>query len=108
MSERIDVVIEHDEFDWGKVEGVTLKEAAAYLARMAEKLPPDAFIDEHWTGYEDMKIRVISLRKETDQEYAVRKQQEESKEVAARIEKEAAERAKRLAQYNQLKKEFEW
>jgi hypothetical protein len=107
MSERITVIVEHGEFDWGKVEGVTLKEAAAYLARMAEKLPPDAVIDEHWTGYEDMKIRVISFRKETDQEYAMRKQQEgQSKERAARKEKEAAERAKRLKKYSELKREF--
>lgn len=100
------VLVEHD-FDWGRIEGVPLSEAADYLRVLATGLPVDACLDEHWTGYEDMTMRVISYRDETDEEYA-RRLAAEAEAEKWRLEEERAdrERAARREEYLRLKREF--
>lgn len=104
---REKVTVEHSDFDWYKVEGNTLKNAANYLLELSERLPPHAFIDEHWYGYEDMEIRVLSYRDETDEELDKRLKQEEIDQERIREElKRSSEREKRRQEYLELKKEF--
>lgn len=105
-AEREKVLVEHP-FDWARVEGCTLMEAARYLLALAPTLPVDARIDEHWTGYEVMKIRVISYRDETDPEMDRRLEAERISREATikRLENERARNERRL-KYLELKKEF--
>jgi hypothetical protein len=107
MIKRKKITVEHHEFSWDKINGQTLKDAAKYLVALARKLPPDAVIDEHWSGYEDMTIRVISYRDETDEELAKREiiERKRAEWEANRAAQEKA-RVERLSQYHWLRKEF--
>jgi hypothetical protein len=105
---RGNIMVEHHDFNWDEVKGQTLKDAAEYLNALAQRLPPDAVIDEHWSGYEDMTIRVISYRDETDEELAKREIIARNRaEWEAKRAAQEKDRAERLAQYRRLRKEFE-
>ena len=83
-----------------------LKEAAAYLLEIAEQYP-QASLDEHWTGYEDMEMRFVYHREENDEEFAARL--EEERQEADRLERQRAEGAKkaeRRQQWEKLNREF--
>lgn len=106
-EDRLEILVEHRKFDWGKINGTRLPEAAEYLTQLAKSLPKDAYIEEHWTGYEDMEIRVVSFRPETDEEYRGRKKQEEwQREYEEKEQARKAERDRRREEYLRLKKEF--
>jgi hypothetical protein len=107
MGDRKKIEVIHHEFDWKNLDGHTLKNAAEYLLSLAKDLPPTAVLDEHWSGYEDMEIRVMSWRDETDEEYEKR-MQEELRAAEYQKKKDAEEKARkdRLEQYHRLKREF--
>lgn len=107
MSEPVQVLVEHDEFDWQEMEGVPLAKAAKYLTELAKKLPADATLEEYWYGYEDMYIRVTSFRDETNEERQRREEQERwALELAKKQKEKDKKRAERLKEYHKLKKEF--
>lgn len=62
----------------------SLDTAIEYLQEV-KKDHPDACLDEHWTGYEDMTLRFVWMSEETDDEYFSRVEREEYRE---RLEKE--------------------
>jgi len=61
--------------DTTRLFNVDLKKAANYLLEVYEEHPM-AELDEHWTGYEDMEIRFIYYRMETDEECKAREYRE--------------------------------
>jgi hypothetical protein len=73
--------------------------AIAYLQELREKYPT-ATLEEKWTGYEDMEMRVSWSRPETDEE------------MAERLRVEAAmaehERRERIRQKERLRDEKEY
>ena len=83
-----------------------LLEAAYYLIEVHAK-HPNATLEEHWTGYEDMEMRFSWSRPETDEEMRERAEHE-----AATARFEAAQREKAKAReerrkiYLALKREF--
>lgn len=80
-----------------------LSQAIDYL-KTIQKTHPQASLDEHWTGYEDMYMRFAWSEEETDQEYLKnlqsclwdrkRKEEKHNQEIAdkqkriAKLEKE--------------------
>lgn len=99
------VLVEHD-FDWSRINGADLNDAALYLTELAKK-HPGAVIDEHWTGYEDMTIRLVSYRDETDNEYTARLKLEAEKTAwAKKVAQEEKAREDRRKVYQTLKREF--
>ncbi len=107
-AERKNVIVEHPEFDWDKVRDVPLVDAAQYLLQLAPQLPQDACIDENWNCYDDMEIRVVSYRPETDDEMNERLREQARLKVLQKLDADRqAEAQKRREQYLKLKKEFE-
>lgn len=106
-SDKKQVLVEHTSFDWGKVDGATLRDAAKYLLDLAKTLPAEAVIDENPLGYDPTEIRVISYRDETDEEYAARKEAEAvSVRLAAEQQRRDEERRAKRAAYEKLKREL--
>lgn len=107
-ADKKKVLVDHNAFDWDEISGATLRDAGDYLLKLAETLPVDAYIDEHWTAHEDMEIRVLYYRDETDDEYAVRKEWEAEK---ARRDEEQRKRdekwVEKRAEYHRLKRELD-
>lgn len=78
-----------------------LADAIAYLQEVLAAHPEAAglSLDEHWTGYEDMEMRFVYARPETDEEYERRLQLEreeaqhraaEARRATLRAEKQKA------------------
>lgn len=100
-------VIETVDVDTTRLYGF-LDEAIAYLKEVNEKYAgTDISLVENWTGYEDMEMVFTYTREETAQERNRRKALErEQEEARARDRAQCAEREKKLAAYNKLKKEL--
>lgn len=86
----------------------TIDEAIKYLQEVKEAHKGiDIQLDECWTGYEDMHMRFVYSRPETDKEYADRRKQEQAEaRRKAQRDKEERELAQRRNQYERLKREF--
>jgi hypothetical protein len=84
-----------------------LPKAIAYLKEMQRTLPPDASLEENWTGYETMEMRFCWHEPETDDEYADRLEHEQEAERRAAKERVAeAEKRERRKQWEKLNQEF--
>ena len=80
--------------------------AAKYLLEVKSKYP-NATLEEHWTGYENMEMRFSWYRDETDNEMQDRLEQEAfAKKLADDQRRKDEEKATRRKQYLALKKEF--
>lgn len=55
----------------------SIPEAIKYLQEV-HRQHPNATLEEHWTGYEDMEMRFLYYRPETDTEYTIRKIEEDN------------------------------
>ena len=85
-----------------------LQAAADYLTAVLRAHPGlDIRLDEKWTGYEDMYMRFVYERDETDEEYADRQEREQLEAADREIKRLADEsKEKRRAQYESLPMEF--
>lgn len=86
----------------------SLGTAIKYLQEIRDKHKGKGIIlDEHWFGYEDMELRFLYYRDETDAELNDRIEQERSRaEQAAEEKREKLEREAKFKQYNDLKDEL--
>lgn len=85
----------------------TLDDAISYLQEMKAKLPADASLEEHWTGYEDMELRFVWYREETDVEYLDRMSaEEERRREEIRKKEEDRQKAERRKAWEELNREF--
>lgn len=83
-----------------------LDQAIAYLCEIKAR-HPEAMLDEHWEGYEDMTMTFVWDRAETSEETEYRLARE--KELAARETQRAqdeAARNERRKQWEKLSREF--
>lgn len=84
----------------------SLDDAIAYLAEIKQKYP-DAKLDEHWVGYEDMTMRFVWYEEETDAEYTHRIESEKERvRQNALKEKQREERSGDMAEYNRLRRKL--
>jgi hypothetical protein len=84
----------------------TLDQAIAYLKEVRET-HPQATLEEHWTGYQDMEMRFSWSRPETDEEMQHRVEQERAQErFKAEQRKKETAREERRKQYLKLQQEF--
>jgi hypothetical protein len=87
---------------YGNIDG-----AIKYLQEIKEKYPSDIVLDEHWTGYEDMTMRFVYCRDETDEEYNRRLADEAAKaEIFRRAQIEEKAKNERRKEYERLSREF--
>lgn len=97
----------HVDCDTDRLYG-SIGQAIKYLKEVQEQYKGyDISLFEHWTGYEDMEMKFVYFRDETNEEMNRRieerkRQQELEKEWAQKEE----DRKKRLEQYEKLKREF--
>ncbi len=84
---------------YGDIDG-----AIAYLIEMRDRhRGTDISLDEHWTGYEDMEMRFVYSRLETDEEFAQRLEDEERIRRVAEAERtREAQRKRDLDEYKRL------
>ena len=85
-----------------------IDEAIEYLKEVKAR-HPEAQLDEHWTGYEDMEIRFVWFGLETDQEYYSRRSLEREKsqrEEQERLRKKHAEDTETRRQIAELQKKL--
>lgn len=81
-------------------------EAIAYL-REVHAQHPNAELDEHWTGYEDMDMTFVWHRQETDDEFQARQKQIAEEDRRAELQQREAEtKSHRRKQWERLKREF--
>ena len=83
-----------------------LPTAIKYLTEIHEKYPT-ARLNEHWVGHEDMEMRFVFYRDETEKEIGDRLEKEQKQRDHNRRMLEAEEqRAKRRKEYYRLREEF--
>lgn len=95
---EIEVACDTDRL-YGPIDG-----AIAYLAEVRDAHPGIAItLDEHWYGYEDMRMRFVYTRKESAAEIAERKRQEAAQRALEAAEVRRARIARqKLREYNRL------
>lgn len=92
--------------DIDKLFNVDLREAAEYLLSVYKKYP-NAALDEHWTGYEDMEIRFLVEREETDEEFFHRLRLEaEQKRIQALVDEVNKKHQEKEKQFKQMANEL--
>jgi hypothetical protein len=77
------VITEALPFDYGAVFNVPLEQAVQYLNALVQThVDKTLYLDEHWAGYEDMEIRLMHQRLETDEEMEARIEAEHLKDLS--------------------------
>lgn len=88
--------------------GETVDDTIAFLNDLRSKHPDKViYIDDHWTGYEDVEYRFIYYSDETEEEYTDR--QEVLRRLQEKEDKEKSDQERRksdLNEYNRLKKKL--
>ena len=95
-------------FEYSEVFGLDIRKAAEYLIKIAdEHKDKEIYLEENWTGYEDMEMKMYFMSPETNEEYNDRiAHEKEMKERAQRAWEQEQERDKKIAEYNKLKSEL--
>jgi hypothetical protein len=83
----------------------SLHDAITYLQEIKEQYKDtNIYLDEHWTGYEDMCMRFVYTRLENDEEYDRRIAHEKAmKKIHEDQRREEEQRKKDMKELNRLK-----